>query len=204
MLALDVLAAAALGAGAFLGARRGLWRMVAGGAAVTLGLAAGALACGPLAAASARLGVRYPGDAILGFLVPFGTASVGARYAAGLWLSKRLERTPERNRLMGAAAGVFWILFAAAFLARLGGLDGDRGRREAPFCSWLARYPGALSAATYVRESPTRARWARAVREALDGEAVQSRAARGDHEAREAWSAGRETPPVRPVRLRQP
>lgn len=122
MYAFDVLAALALAGGALVGAKRGLWKMTAGGTAVVLGAASAWATSDVLAAALRDWGVGPPGDAILGFFLPFALVSVYARFIIGLWLSKRLEKAPERNRFLGAAAGVACVVFAAGLAARAAGV----------------------------------------------------------------------------------
>jgi hypothetical protein len=226
MRALDLAAALALAVAAFLGARKGLWRMLAGGVALALGAFAAMAVSGVLAGALDDLGVAYPGDLGLGFFLPFALVSVYARYIAGLWLSKRLARRPERNRALGAAAGALWMLFTLGFLARTAGF-GPAGRHQqtsrtcrphvtepaseigltreaaratepilsgAPFCAWLARYPGATAS----RLQPYRligrggpATWEAALRAALDGGRIQARTAEADREASSSLRAAR-------------
>lgn len=123
MYALDTLAALALAFGAILGAKKGLWRLAAGGTAVGLGAAAGWATSDVLAAALRDWGVGAPGNAILGFLLPFAVTSVYVRFIIGLWLSRKLEEKPAHNRALGAAAGVVWMAFLAGFVARAAGLD---------------------------------------------------------------------------------
>ena len=228
MHALDLVAAAALAAAALLGARKGLWRMLAGGVALALGAFGGMAASGPISTALGDIGFAYPGDVLLGFFLPIALVSVYTRYIAGLWLSRRLRRRPARNRWLGAAAGAVWVVFALGFLTRVAGF----GRREAdpandaeiaaeirqcdpPFCEWLARYPGAVASRLQpeklVRREGGRT-WEEALRAAFDGERVQARAAEADREAAssirsnlsgvEADGAGR--PRVGPVRLSAP
>jgi len=141
MLVLDLLAAATIALGAFLGARRGLWRMLAAGVSVALGTAAGLAVSDTLAAALRDLGVARPGDAVLGFFLPFALTSVYARFVTGLWLSRRLERRHEENRILGAACGVALAIVAVGLAGNLAGLHRD-DRRGAPFVSWLASGPG--------------------------------------------------------------
>ena len=229
MYALDIIAALALAAGAFLGAGRGLWRILAGGLAVTLGALAATAASGVLAAALNDLGVAYPGDVALGFFLPFALVSVYARYIAGLWLSKRLLRAPGRNQWLGAAAGVVWTVFALGFLVRVAGFGpAEAGhepgaetatrprRRPPPFCSWLARYPGRVASRLRPEGLVSRERkrtWQQALKAALDAERVQARAAEADREAissmREMVSREEQEPneirlTLKPVRLRTP
>jgi hypothetical protein len=229
MYALDVIAAFALASGAFLGAGRGLWRILAGGFAVTLGALAATAASGVLAAALNDLGVAYPGDIALGFFLPFALVSVYARYIAGLWLSKRLLRAPGRDRWLGAAAGAVWTVFALSLLVNVvwpGQAEADQKsapeiaapsrRRPPPFCSWLARYPGRVASRLRPEGLVSRERkrtWEKALKTALDAERVQARSAAADREAaslmREMVRRKEQEPserrlPLKPVRLRTP
>ncbi len=229
MYALDIIAAFALAAGAFLGARKGLWQILAGGLAVTLGVLAATAASGVLAAALNDLGVAYPGDMALGFFLPFALVSVYARYIAGLWLSKRLARAPGRNQWLGAVAGAVWMAFALGFLVRVAGfgpVEAGREpgteiatpsrRRPPPFCSWLARYPGRVASRLQPEGlvGPERKRtWEKALKAALDAERLQARSAEADREAissmREMVSREEPEPSesrltLKPVRLRTP
>lgn len=208
MHALDLVAAVALAAAALLGARKGLWRMLAGGVALALGAFAGMAASGPISAALGDFGVAYPGDVLLGFFLPFALVSVYTRYIAGLWLSRRLQRRPARNRWLGAAAGAVWVVFALGFLTRVAGfgssldpetLDGqipnqetgaelaaETGRVKPPFCEWLACYPGEVASRLQPEKLVVRERgrtWEEALRAAFDAERVQARAAEADREA---------------------
>ncbi len=178
MYAFDLLAAVALAGGALLGARRGFWKMLAGGTAVTLGAGTAWATWDVLAAALRDWGVGTPGDVVLGIFIPFALVSVYARFIIGLWLSKRLERRPRGNCVLGSAAGVVWVVLAAGFAARAAGLDPapPAAARHAvygvgqaplggaspqagpwedaasgPFTRWLARYPGELGAWMYLR-----------------------------------------------------
>jgi hypothetical protein len=150
--------------------------MVAGAGAVSMGAAAAWAFSDVLAAALCDWGVGAPGDAILGFFLPFALVSVYARFILGLYLAKRLGGRPERNRLLGAAAGVVWMMLAAGLVARLSGIPDARGFNMdaqdsqdsfgrshpvhpvhpcqvpfagAPFTSWLARYPGRIGGWVY-------------------------------------------------------
>lgn len=228
MHALDLVAAAALAAAALLGARKGLWRMLAGGVALALGAFAGMAASGPISAALGDFGVAYPGDVLLGFFLPFALVSVYTRYIAGLWLSRRLNSAPARNRWLGAAAGAVWVVFALGFLTRVAGfgpqdtvhetgaeLATETGRVKPPFCEWLACYPGEVASRLQPEKLVGREggrTWEEALKAAFDGERVQARAAEADREAassiRDGLSGVETRPPGRPragpVRLSAP
>jgi hypothetical protein len=201
MQVLDFLVAMALAGGGLLGARRGLWSMAAGGTAVALGAAAGWASSDVLAAALRDWGVGPPGDALLGFLLPFALTSVYARFIIGLWLARKLEGRAQENRMLGAAAGVVWMLFVAGFACRAMGVspreDGERpfglAREAGPLSKWLARYPGELGARIYLAglERPARGKkLAGVVKDALDCGRARERAARADRDARASFRKG--------------
>jgi hypothetical protein len=188
----DILAVIAIVFGAYLGARKGLWRLAAGGGAVGLGAAAGWATCDVLAAALGDWGVGAPGNAILGFFLPFALTSVYARFVIGLWLSRKLDGRPAHNRLLGAAAGVVWMVFLSGLLARAAGLGGRAEGAAAygaepggPVTSWLARWPGELGARTYLSALTTarEAEITSALREALDTDRARRRAGGADADA---------------------
>ncbi len=149
----DLVAVVSMAAGGWLGARRGFWKIAAGGVAVSLGLAAAWGISDVLAVALREWGVGSPGDAILGAFLPFALVSVYTRYVIGLWLARRLKGRPERNRLMGAAAGVAWVAFVAGMVARAALPTGSAAPTRIastgaipPVTAWLARYPGRMGA----------------------------------------------------------
>ncbi len=202
MYALDIIAMIALASGAFLGARKGFWKLAAGCSAVSLGAAAGWATSDVLAAALRDWGVGAPGDAIVGFFLPFALTSVYVRFIIGLWLSRRLEKRPGQNRLLGAAAGLVWMFFFAGLVARAAGLDGrapspgtvaQAAAREAgaptvsagPFTKWLARWPGELGAQMYLSAlvGERREEIAGTLKTVLDAGRARGRAADADAEA---------------------
>ncbi|MHC5058120.1 MAG: CvpA family protein [Planctomycetota bacterium] len=204
MYALDVLAIMALVVGAYLGAKKGLWRLAAGCSAVALGAAAGWATSDVLAAALRDWGVGSPGDAIVGFFLPFALTSVYARFIIGLWLSRKLKEKPGHDRLLGAAAGLVWMVFLAGSVARAAGLDQDAaataaatraayhelgapgpGDSAGPFTQWLARWPGAVGARMYLSslERGHDEEFAGTVRRTLDADRARRRAGDADAEA---------------------
>ena len=164
MHALDILAMIVLAFGAYLGARKGFWKLAAGCSAVGLGTVAGWATCDVLSAALRDWGVGSPGDAIVGFFLPFALTSVYARFIIGLWLARKLEARPAHNRLLGAAAGIVWMVFVAGSVARISGVDARDPARGAaartayprsggavgPLTRWLARWPGSVGGQMYL------------------------------------------------------
>jgi uncharacterized membrane protein required for colicin V production len=197
MHALDMLAVAALAVGAYLGARKGLWRLAAGCSAVGLGALAGWAVCDALAAALRDWAVGSPGDRIVGFFLPFALTSVYARFIIGLWLSRRLEDRPAHNRAFGAAAGLVWMVFFSGLVARVAGLDKSESTPDpvasaatyedegAPLTKWLARWPGAVGARVYLEaiERGRELEIAGTLQEAMDAGRARRRAGGGDAEA---------------------
>ncbi|MHC4251196.1 MAG: CvpA family protein [Planctomycetota bacterium] len=204
MYALDILAIMALVVGAYLGAKKGLWKLAAGCSAVGLGAAAGWATSDVLTAALRDWGVGSPGDAIVGFFLPFALTSVYARFIIGLWLSRKLKEKPGHDRLLGAAAGIVWMVFLAGSVARAAGLDGGAavhasaaraGHHEdyasvsedtaGPLTQWLARWPGAVGARMYLSslESGCDEEFAEAMERTLDAGRARRRAGDADAEA---------------------
>lgn len=204
MYAFDILAVVALAFGAFLGARKGLWKLAAGCSAVGLGAAAGWATSDVLAAALRDWGVGSPGDVIVGFFLPFALTSVYVRFIIGLWLSRRFEKRPAHNRLLGAAAGVVWMVFVVGLAARVAGLDGRASEPKAvagpasfeaaesspegiagPLTNWLARWPGAVGARMYLSalEGAREEKIAGTLRRAMDAGRARRRAGDADADA---------------------
>jgi hypothetical protein len=196
MIVWDVVAALAISLGGFLGARKGLWRMATGAGAVALGLLVGAALCDALADALRAIGVGHTGSIVLGFFLPFALVSVYARYLAGLWLSRAFDRMPDRNRILGAVAGVVWMALAVGLVARVAWCRdatvpaADDLPRGAPFVSWLARYPGALGASAYLGEPDDATEqdraWSQALEQAFDSNRLHTRTREADLEAAES------------------
>jgi hypothetical protein len=194
MHALDILAMIALAFGAYLGARKGFWKLAAGCSAVGLGSLAGWATCDVLAAALRDWGVSSPGDTIVGFFLPFALTSVYARFIIGLWLARKLEAKPVHNRFFGALAGIVWMVFVAGSVARVSGIDTSTPARTAsfrpdsavgPFTTWLARWPGAVGGEMYLSSLKRGHNEALAstLKETLDPLRARSRAAGADAEA---------------------
>jgi len=204
MHALDLLAIVALGFGAYIGARKGFWKLAAACSAVGLGSVAGWATCDVLAAALRDWGVGSPGDRIVGFFLPFALTSVYARFIIGLWLARRLEGRPTHNHLLGAAAGIVWMVFVAGSAARISGVadDAPAPARDAygsnyesnidasagaagPFTKWLARWPGSVGARMYLSavERGHDEALASTIKETLDPFRARDRAAGADADA---------------------
>ena len=203
MHALDMLAVAALAVGAYLGARKGIWRLAAGCSAVGLGALAGWAVSDVLSAALRDWGVGSPGDRIVGFFLPFALTSVYARFIISLWLSRKLEDRPAHNRALGAVAGLVWMVFFSGLVARAVGLDKNastpdavanaatfEGRNAsadegAPLTKWLARWPGAVGARVYLEalERGRELEIAGTLQQAVDAGRARRRAGGGDAEA---------------------
>ena len=204
MHALDFLAMAALALGAYIGARKGFWKLAAACSAVALGSLAGWATCDVLAAALRDWGVGRPGDTIIGFFLPFALTSVYARFVIGLWLARRLDGKPRHNHLLGAAAGLVWMVFLAGSVARISGLTGDAPSpahgacgaasesdaaactgAAGPFTKWLARWPGSVGARMYLGaiERGRDEALASALKETLDPYRARARAAGADADA---------------------
>jgi len=204
MPALDFLAMAALAFGAYIGARKGFWKLAAACSAVGLGSLAGWATCDVLAAALRDWGVGSPGDMIVGFFLPFALTSVYARFIIGLWLARRLEGRPRHNHVLGAAAGLVWMVFLAGSIARISGLadDATAPARDAygpnyepetdtcagaagPFTKWLARWPGSVGARMYLSalERGHDRALASTLKETLDPFRARARAAGADADA---------------------
>ena len=196
MIVWDLLAALVIAFGAFYGARKGFWKIATGAGAVGLGAIAAWTVSGVLADALGDLGVGYPGDAVLGFFLPFALVSVYARYLAGLWLTKWVENSPERNRTLGAVVGAVWMLFAIGFVGRLAGVNERpaHARPQAsypPLVCWLTDYPGAVGAHIYLSRETKQDEedriWSDALECALDSGRVHSRTLEGDVEASQTF-----------------
>lgn len=191
MILLDVFAAFGVAFGAFLGARRGFWRVLANASSVLLGVFAGWGVRDVLAAALKDWGVAPPGDAVLGFFIPFALTSVYTRLVIGLWLLKVLGRRPEGNRLLGAVAGAVCALLLAGVVGNIAGIHRDAPER-APFAVWLASWPGEL-AGQFLTAGPLSGCGLKELGEtavrALDIDRAHLRSREADAEAFASWNS---------------
>lgn len=199
---MDFISIGLIFAGGVIGAKRGFLKLFSTSVALGLGALAARLACGPLSAALAGLGLRPPGHVIIGAFLPFSVVSVYAKFLTGLWLKKRLRRCSSRasrgligQSSLGAAFGAASAVFLTGGALRL--LCGAE-TPDGMVASWMHRHPGRVASELYGIASHREAldaegeRWApRALAKLTnDGKLVRERALRADEEAARARSSG--------------